>query len=121
MCTYKLTESELRFAEILWEYAPINSGKLVQICEQNMRWKKSTTYTVLKKLSKNGFFKNQDATVHVLIDREKYSQIQSQQFIDKNFEGSLPRFLTAFIRGKNLSEKQIDEIQELIDAHKGGE
>jgi predicted transcriptional regulator len=113
-----MTESELKFARIVWDNSPINSTGLVRLCEQELNWKKSTTYTVLKKLCEHNIFKNENATVLVLITEEKYNLLQGEKFIEDSFGGSLPRFLTAFITGKKLSKKQIDEIQALINKHR---
>lgn len=119
MKAYRLTESEMRFAEIVWRSAPLTSGELVRLCERELSWKKSTTYTVLRKLCDKGIFKNDEALVSVLADKDAYHRMQGEQMIEDDFGGSLPKFLTAFMSGRNLSKKQISEIQALIDAHRG--
>jgi len=118
MKDYKLTDSEEKFAELIWQNEPVGSGDLVKICEREMNWKKSTTYTVLKKLCDKGIFQNNNATVTSLISRDEYYARQSIRFVEDNFGGSLPRFLTAFISGRRLSRQQAEELKRLIDEHK---
>lgn len=111
----KLGPVELRFAELIWENAPISSGELVKLCAQELEWKKSTTYTVLKKLREQGLFQNQRGTVTVLVSRQDYQARQSKQFVADTFSGSLPAFLAAFAQGAPLSQKDIADIRALID------
>ncbi len=111
----KLGPVELRFAELIWENAPISSGELVKLCARELEWKKSTTYTVLKKLCEQGFFQNQGGTVTVLVSRQDYQARQSKQFVADTFSGSLPAFLAAFAQGAPLSQKDIADIRALID------
>lgn len=111
----KLGPVELRFAELIWENAPISSGELVKLCARELEWKKSTTYTVLKKLCEQGLFQNQGGTVTVLVSRQDYQARQSKQFVADTFSGSLPAFLAAFARGAPLSQKDIADIRALID------
>ena len=118
MNSYKLTESEEKFADLIWKKEPIGSGELVKICEKEMNWKKSTTYTVLKKLCDKGIFKNENALVSSLIKKDEYYSKQSIRFVKDTFGGSLPKFLTSFISGKKLSEHQAEELKRLIDEHK---
>jgi BlaI family penicillinase repressor len=118
MKEYKLTESEEKFANIIWLNEPIASGDLVKLSEKEMNWKKSTTYTVLKKLCEKGIFKNENAVVSSLITKNEYYAKQSILFVEDTFGGSLPRFLTAFIGEKKLSKKQAEELKRLIDKHK---
>lgn len=118
MKEYKLAESEERFAELIWQNEPIGSGKLVKICEKEMNWKKSTTYTVLKKLCEKGIFQNENAVVSSIITKEEYYAKQSIRFVEDTFGGSLPKFLTSFIGGKKLSKHQAEELKRLIDEHK---
>lgn len=115
---YKLTETEEKFADLIWQKEPIGSGDLVKLCETEMNWKKSTTYTVLKKLCEKGIFQNNNAMVSSLITKDEYYSKQSIGFVEDNFGGSLPRFLTAFISGKKLSKHQAEELKRLIDEHK---
>jgi predicted transcriptional regulator len=121
MKRYKLAESEERFAELIWQNEPIGSGDLVKLSEKEMNWKKSTTYTVLKKLCEKGIFKNENAVVTSLISRDEYYAKQSIWFVEDTFGGSLPKFLTAFISGKKISRQQAEELKRLIDEHKEAE
>lgn len=120
MKDYKFTDSEEKFAAILWQNEPIGSGDLVKLCEKEMNWKKSTTYTVLKKLCDKGIFQNDHALVTSLIKKDEYYAKQSIRFVEDTFGGSLPRFLTAFIGGKKLSKPQAEELKKLIDEYKEG-
>lgn len=118
MKEYKLAESEEKFAELIWRNEPIGSGDLVKLSEKEMNWKKSTTYTVLKKLCEKGIFQNENAVVSSLISKDGYYSKQSIHFVEDTFNGSLPKFLTAFISGKKLSNHQAEELKKLIDEHK---
>ncbi len=118
MKSYKLAKSEEKFAELIWQNEPIGSGDLVKLSEKEMNWKKSTTYTVLKKLCEKGIFQNENAVVSSLITEDEYYTKQSIRFVEDAFGGSLPKFLTAFIGGKKLSKKQVEELTKLIDEHK---
>lgn len=118
MKAYKLTESEERFAELIWQNEPIGSGDLVKLCEKEMNWKKSTTYTVLKKICEKGIFQNENAVVSSLINKDEYYVKQSIRFVEDTFGGSLPKFLAAFIGGRKLNEHQAEELKRLIDEHK---
>ncbi|NLU52741.1 MAG: BlaI/MecI/CopY family transcriptional regulator [Clostridiaceae bacterium] len=115
---YKLSESEERFAELIWQNEPIGSGELVKLCEKEMNWKKSTTYTVLKKLCEKGVCRNENAVVSSLITKDEYYSRQSISFVEETFGGSLPKFLAAFIGGRKLSSQQAEELKKLIDEHK---
>lgn len=115
----KLAQSEERFAELVWQYEPIGSGELVKLCEKELRWKKSTTYTVLKKLCEKGILQNQDAIVTSIIKKDDFYSRQSIRFVEDTFGGSLPKFLTAFIGGKKLSDCQAEELKKLIDESRG--
>ncbi len=118
MKIHKLGEMEQKFANIIWREAPILSGVLVKICETELNWKKSTTYTMLKRLCERGIFENKSGTVIVLQSKEEFNTLQGEQFINEIFGGSLPRFLTAFTRKNKLSNSEIDELLELINKHK---
>ena len=118
MKEYKLTETEEKFSELIWKNEPIGSGDLVKLCEIEMNWKKSTTYTVLKKLCENEIFQNENAIVSSLITKEEYYAKQSIRFVEDTFGGSLPKFLTAFIGAKSLNRHQAEELKKLIDEHK---
>lgn len=119
MIDYRLAESESRFADLIWENEPINSTELVRLSEEVMKWKKSTTYTILKRLCDRGIFKNEGAVVTSAISRDEFFAGQSRRYIEDTFGGSLPRFLTSFIGGKRLSSKQAEELVHLINEHKG--
>lgn len=112
----RLGAAELRFAEIVWAHAPLSSGELVRLCAAELEWKKSTTYTVLKKLCNRGLFENDGGTVRVVRTREEYDSAQSALFVEEAFSGSLPAFLAAFTAGKPLTPQEADEIQHMIDA-----
>lgn len=111
----KLGVVETKFAELVWANAPISSGDLVKLCAKELEWKKSTTYTVLKKLCEKGLFENDGGTVIVRMDRQQYLSAQSRQFVDDSFSGSLPAFLAAFAQGGQLSEQDISEMRRLIE------
>lgn len=115
MGDYKLAEAEERFAGIIWANEPIASPELVKLCEKEMNWKKSTTYTVLKKLCQKGIFQNENAIVSAKLSREEFYGMQSRKYVEDVFAGSLPRFLTAFCGGRKLSQKDIDEMKKFID------
>ena len=116
MSDKQLGAVELRFAEIIWQHAPLSSAELVRLCAAELDWKKSTTYTVLKKLCDRGLFENVCGTVKVRKTREEYDSMQSTRFVNETFSGSLPAFLAAFTAGKRLTAQEVDEIQSMIDA-----
>jgi len=116
METPKIFESEYRFCRILWENEPIGSGALVQLCREQLGWKPTTTYTVIKRLSERGVVKNENAVVTSLVSREDMQKAEIDELVETRFDGSLPAFLAAFVRGRKLSEKEIDEVQSMIDA-----
>lgn len=113
----KLCDSDYRFMMVVWEHAPVNSGTLVTLCNEILGWKKSTTYTTIKKLSEKGYIKNENATVTVLIRKERVQRDESAYFVERTFGGSLPQFLAAFLGGKKISAKEAEKIKELIDQH----
>ena len=110
-----LGEMQFRFAELVWHYAPLPSGELVRICQQELNWKKPTTYTVLRKLCEKGLFKNEDGLVSVLMTREQFLAAQSEQLVEEAFGGSLPAFIAAFTSRKKPSQVEIAEIQRILD------
>lgn len=116
----KLGAVEARFADLIWENAPINSTSLVRLCAKELDWKKSTTYTVLKKLCERGIFQNVDGTVTALVTREEFAAARSERFVEETFAGSLPAFLAAFTSRKPLSAGEVDEIQKMIDTYREG-
>lgn len=115
MGEFKLGVVESHFAEIVWGAEPLASGALVKLCETELGWKKSTTYTVLKKFCERGIFQNVDGTVSALISRQEFYAMQSEQFVSEAFDGSLPAFIAAFTQRKALSAKEIAEIRRMID------
>lgn len=115
MGDYKLAEAEERFAGIIWANEPITSPELVKLCEKEMNWKKSTTYTVLKKLCQKGIFQNENTIVSAKLSREEFYGMQSRKYVEDVFAGSLPKFLTAFCGGRKLSKKEIEEMKKFID------
>lgn len=115
MADMRLGVVETRFADLIWENEPISSGELVKLCEQALNWKKSTTYTVLRRLCERGIFSNDKGTVTSLISKDELNAMQSEKFVEDTFDGSLPRFLAAFSTRKKLSDSEISELQKFID------
>ena len=118
METPKIFESEYRFCEILWENEPVSSSELVRLCNEKLEWKKSTTYTVIRRLSERGILKSEGAVVTSLVSREDVQSAESAEVVDRTFSGSLPSFIAAFTRKKQLSKQEVDEIQKIIDTYK---
>ena len=108
---------EARFADIIWNNAPLPSSKLVTLAQDALGWKKSTTYTVLKRLCDKGIFENNGGTVAVKLTRDDFYTLQSQRFVEDNFHGSLPAFLAAFTSGKRLTLQEVDQLRQLVQAH----
>jgi len=106
---------ESHFADIVWANEPIHSRELVKLCDKELAWKKSTTYTVLRKLCERGLFQNQDGIVTSLISKEEYHAIQSEKFVEDTFAGSLPQFINAFASRKSLTAEEIAQIRQMID------
>ena len=115
---YKLGVVETHFAELIWQHEPLTSGELVKLCEQELQWKKSTTYTVVRKMCEKGYIANEDATVSVLIPKEQVQADESQYFVERTFDGSLPSFITAFLGGKKISNEDAKMLKKMIDEHK---
>lgn len=115
---YALCESEYRFAEIVWQNEPVNSGELVTLCEKGLGWKKSTTYTVLKKLCDKGIFQNERATVTALVGHQQVQKYESEQFVNGKFGGSLPQFITSFMGDKKISSVEAEQLKMMIDSYK---
>lgn len=113
----KLGVVESKFADIIWAHEPLPSRDLVALCQQELNWKKPTTYTVLRKLCERGIFQNVDGVVSSVISREEFYAVQSEQFVADTFGGSLPAFLAAFTRRKTLSPQEVAEIRRMIDAY----
>lgn len=113
----KLGLVESRFADIIWQNEPLSSRALVQLCAQELEWKKSTTYTVLKKLCERGIFQNREGIVTSLISKADFHAMQSEKFVEETFDGSLPAFFAAFTKRKNLTAEEIREIRAMIDGY----
>ena len=107
---------EARFADIVWEHAPLTTRQLVNICAEELNWARTTTYTVLTKFCNRGIFHMNKRQVTVLIPKEKFRTMQTEQFVQENFQGSLPAFLAAFSKRKKLTEQEIEELQKVIDS-----
>ena len=118
---YQLGEMEARFADLIWERAPVASGELVGLCAEAFSWKKSTTYTMLHRLCDRGIFANEGSIITAQMSRDEFYAAQGAQLIDEAFSGSLPRFLAAFTRRTCLSEREIAELEAMIEAYKKGE
>lgn len=114
METPKIFDSELRFCEILWEHQPVRSSELVHLCAEKLGWKKSTTYTVIKRLTERGVVQTEDAVVTALVSRDQVQRAESRAFVERNFSGSLPGFLNAFVGGRGLSAEEADELRRMI-------
>lgn len=112
----RLGAVEARFADIIWNHEPLTSRELVSLCEKELDWKKSTTYTVLKRLCDRGLFRNDNGTVTSQITKEEFFAAQSEKFVEDTFGGSLPAFVAAFTKRKSLSDADIAEIQRMISA-----
>ena len=121
METPKVFESEYRFCLILWEYEPIKSSELVNICKEKLGWKPTTTYTVIKRLSERGILKNENTIVSSLVSKDEVQASEINEMVEKTFEGSLPAFVAAFTKHQKLSEADIDELQQMIDKFRRGE
>ena len=115
MSELRMGAIESRFADMIWENEPVPSPELVKLAEWELNWKKSTTYTVLKRLCERGIFQNQGGVVTSLISRQDFYAVQSEKFVEETFSGSLPAFLASFTTRKKLSEEEIAELQALID------
>lgn len=116
MADLKLGVVESRFADIIWRNEPLHSRKLVKLCEAELNWNRSTTYTVLRKLCERGIFRNKDCIVSSVLSKPEFCAIQSEKFIEETFNGSLPAFIAAFTHHKVLTPDDIAEIRKMIDA-----
>lgn len=113
---FELGEVQAIFADIIWKNEPVGSGELVKICGKELNWKKTTTYTVLRKLCEKGLFRNEDGVVTSVISREEFYSAKSEKFVEDTFEGSLPAFVAAFMSRKTISKEEADEIRQMIDS-----
>jgi predicted transcriptional regulator len=117
MADLQLGVIETRFADLIWENEPISSSTIVKLAEQQLHWKKSTTYTVLKRLCDKGIFQNQNGLVTSLLNKQEFSAMQSERFVEDAFQGSLPAFLAAFSSRKKLSEKEVAALRQLVASY----
>ena len=121
METPKVFESEYRFCLILWENEPIKSGELVNLCREQLGWKPTTTYTVIKRLSERGVLKNENSVVSALVTKDEVQAAEINEMVEKTFEGSLPAFIAAFTKHQKITEKELDAVQAMIDRYRKGE
>ena len=121
MPTPKVFESEYRFCLILWEHEPIKSSALVELCAQQLGWKPTTTYTVIKRLSERGVLKNEKTVVTSLVSKEEVQAAEIDEMMEKTFGGSLPAFIAAFTKHRRISQQELDEVQQMIDRYRKGE
>ena len=112
----KIFESEYRFCLILWENEPVSSGKLVELCKENLGWSKATTYTVIRRLSERGVLKNENTIVTSLISKEEAQKSRLEEMVEETFEGSMPAFIAAFSKSKKLTRQEVDQLKALIDS-----
>lgn len=119
MAVYKLGAVEARFAELIWENEPLPSNRLAKLAEQELGWKKSTTYTILKRLCERGLFQNEGGQVSSLVSREEFQATQSEQFVEEAFGGSLPAFVAAFGSRRRLTDSELDELERLVESMRG--
>lgn len=118
MDTPKVFESEYRFCLILWEHEPVKSSELVRLCGEQLGWKPTTTYTVLKRLAERGVLVNENTVVRSLVSKEQVQAAQIDELVDKSFGGSLPAFVAAFTRHEKLTKAEIDQVQAMIDRYR---
>lgn len=117
----KIHESEYRFCLIMWEYEPVTAVQLVKLCQEQLGWKRTTTYTVIKRLGERGVLKNEDGLITSLVSKDEAQAYEIDELVEKKFEGSLPAFIAAFTKRQQLSEEELDEVQRMIDRiRKGG-
>ena len=117
----KIFESEYRFCLILWEREPIKSSELVSLCNEQLGWKPTTTYTVIKRLSERGVIKNENTVVTSLVSKDEAQAAEIDEMVERTFEGSLPAFIAAFVKRQDLSDAEIDAVQDMIDRYRRGE
>ena len=121
MANFRLAEGEYRFACIVWDNEPLPSGKLVELSQERLGWKKSTTYTVLKKLVDRGILRNENAVVTAAVPKEAVLREESRAVVDRAFDGSLPSFLAHFLGGRTISDEEADELKAIIDRYREGD
>lgn len=118
MVIYIMTEAEMQLAEIIWEREPLPSGELVKLAGELLNWKKSTTYTVLRKICENDIFRNENAVVTAKMSRDEYIRRKGERYLAENYGGSLPGFVAAFMKRKKLNKKEVEELAKLIEEYK---
>lgn len=118
--TFSLGEAEYRFAQLVWDNEPIQSGELVALCSKHFGWKKSTSYTVLKNLITKGIMQNENTIVSAVVPQEQVRKYDSRQIVNNRFDGSLPQFLTAFMGERKISKAEAEDLKKLIDSYKEG-
>lgn len=111
----KIFESEYRFLSLLWSVEPVGSTELVRLCDQQLGWKKSTTYTVIRKLASKGIVRNENAVVSSLVSKEQVDRAESEELLQRTTKGNIPEFLASFMKGRKLSRKDIESIRRMID------
>ena len=121
METPKIFESEYRFCLIMWEHAPVSPAELVKLCQEHLGWKRTTTYTVIKRLGERGILKNEDGLVVPLISKAEAQASEIDELVEKKFEGSLPAFVAAFAKRQTLSAGELDQLQDMIDRIRKGD
>lgn len=121
METPKVFESEYRFCLILWEHEPVKSSELVNLCREQLGWKPTTTYTVIKRLSERGVLKNENTIVSSLVSKEEVQAAEINEMVEKTFEGSLPAFIAAFTKHQKITDEELDAVQAMIDRYRKGE
>ena len=120
MSDLTLWDSEYKFMCVVWDNAPVNSGALVEICNDKLGWKKSTTYNAIRKMCEKGLIQNENAVVSVIVPKKMVQANESESFVERTFEGSLPSFLASFLGGKTISEQEAKRLTDLINSHKEG-
>lgn len=118
MVVYVMTEAESQLADIIWNHEPVGSGELVKLAREELNWKKSTTYTVLRKICTNGIFQNENAVVTSLLGREEYARQKGERYLAENYGGSLPGFVAAFLKKKKLSKNEIEQLAQMIEEYR---
>ncbi len=120
MDTPKIHESEYRFCLIMWEHVPVTAVELVKLCQEQLGWKRTTTYTVIKRLGERGVLKNEDGTITALVSKEEAQANEINALVEEKFQGSLPAFVAAFTKRRDISDAELDEVQRMIDRIRTG-
>ena len=121
MSTPKVFESEYRFCLVLWEHEPVKTTELVALCQEQLGWKPTTTYTVIKRLSERGVLENNNKIITSLVSKDQVQAAELNEMVEKTFEGSLPAFIAAFTKHQKISDAEIDAVQQMIDRYRKGE